>query len=454
MARAPQPLATPTAPVDLDDPAAMAPFWSLRPGTHREPVAKVADVAPAPGAAAAAVPAGPLPMIEGHPSPLPSAAPVNRIPDEQPPLVATPTPPALHPALEGLQMPADDGAPRSMARPELGDWPRANPNVPTAPLDLDTMQTLIEQLAAKLHQPETAAPPVAARSSEPPPLRASAPKATPHTEEVFAGELAQTAAVAGSGQMAPYGHLALIAEAVEANRMDVCLDPILGLSDRKARHFELSVRLITGTATELAPEEYEPTAAGTGLLARIDAAKLARASDVLHRLRARGSRASLFSAVAGESLADAAFSETFAEILAGEEGRATRLVLTFAQAEARNFTDTHWRTVSGMAAIGLKFALRDVTDLDMDFERLKQHGFDFIKLDASVFLDGLPTPDGRIPAADICRHLSGVGLGLIVGGIVEERDLAKILGFGALLGQGALFGGPRSVEIERERRAA
>jgi cyclic-di-GMP phosphodiesterase TipF (flagellum assembly factor) len=107
-----------------------------------------------------------------------------------------------------------------------------------------------------------------------------------------------------------------------------------------------------------------------------------------------------------------------------------------------------------MAAIGLKFALRDVTDLDMDFERLKQHGFDFIKLDASVFLDGLPTPDGRIPAADICRHLSGVGLGLIVGGIVEERDLAKILGFGALLGQGALFGGPRSVEIERERRAA
>ena len=187
---------------------------------------------------------------------------------------------------------------------------------------------------------------------------------------------------------------------------------------------------------------------------RIDAAKLASAANVLQRLRARGSSASLFSTVAGESLSDDNFAGAFADILAAEEGQATRLVLTFAQAEARNFTDAHWRAISDMARIGLKFALTDVTDLDMDFEVLQRHGFDFIKLDASVFLEGLPTPTGHIPASDICRHLSDLGLALIVGGIVAEKDLARVLGFGAILGQGTLFGGPRSVELERERRAA
>ncbi len=339
-----------------------------------------------------------------------------------------------------------------MARPDTGLWPQAMPKSPTSPLDLSTMQSLIEQLAGQLDPaaggtsfadprpdatPQSATPPSLPQRASPDMVRAT-----------------QASQAIERGEPAPFAHLALIAEAVEASRMDVLLDPILGLADRRARHFELSVRLITEDGDDIDPAQYRHAAAGTGLLGRIDAAKLASAASVLQRLRARGSAASLFSTVAGESLSDDNFAGAFADILAAEEGQATRLVLTFAQAEARNFTDAHWRAISDMGRIGLKFALTDVTDLDMDFEVLGRHGFDFIKLDASVFLEGLPTPSGHIPAADICRHLAELGLALIVGGIVAEKDLARVLGFGALLGQGTLFGGPRSVELERERRAA
>jgi len=331
-----------------------------------------------------------------------------------------------------------------MPRPETGAWPQVIPKSPTAALDLGTMQSLIEQLASKIDTTGEA------------PAGALTPRslpAAPATPVSSAAHIPHPPVLPHATRPEPFAHLALIAEAVEANRMDVLLDPILGLSDRRARHFELSVRLVTQTGDDLDPKHYKE-AAGTGLLGRIDAAKLSRAASVLQRLRARDSGASLFSTVAGESLADDNFAGAFADILAAEEGQATRLVLTFAQAEARNFTDAHWRAITDMARIGLKFALTDVTDLDMDFETLKRHGFDFIKLDASVFLEGLPTATGLIPAADICRHLSGLGLALIVGGIVAEKDLARILGFGALLGQGTLFGGPRSVELDRERRAA
>jgi cyclic-di-GMP phosphodiesterase TipF (flagellum assembly factor) len=324
------------------------------------------------------------------------------------------------------------------------------------------MQNLIEQLAGQLDQEPVQPEEAAQKILEAPAAGTPAGSAPSRVQKASSSASALPRSVparavhgaAPEREAAPFGHIALLAEAVEAKRMDVLLDPILGLSDRRARHFELSVRLLTEKGDSLGEEQYGPAAAGTGLLGRIDAEKLARAADVLQRLRARGSAASLFSTVAGESLSDDNFASVFADVLEAEDDNASRLVLTFRQAEARNFTDAHWRAVSDMSRIGLKFALTAVTDLDMDFEALRRHGFDFVKLDARVFLEGLPTPTGVVPAADICRHMAGIGLGLIVGGIVEEKDLARILGFGVLLGQGALFGGPRSVELERERRAA
>jgi cyclic-di-GMP phosphodiesterase TipF (flagellum assembly factor) len=101
-----------------------------------------------------------------------------------------------------------------------------------------------------------------------------------------------------------------------------------------------------------------------------------------------------------------------------------------------------------MAAAGFGFALEDVTDLDMDFGRLKAMGFEFVKLDAQVFLEGLPAPDGRVPSSDICRYLSEFGLAVIVGHIEDDWLLARIMGFGVLLGKGTLFGGAKLVKAE------
>jgi EAL domain-containing protein (putative c-di-GMP-specific phosphodiesterase class I) len=41
---------------------------------------------------------------------------------------------------------------------------------------------------------------------------------------------------------------------------------------------------------------------------------------------------------------------------------------------------------------------------------------------------------------------------MIVGRIADERQLVKVLGFGALLGQGRLFGAPRPLRVEHVAR--
>ncbi|MGE0024822.1 MAG: hypothetical protein AB7S70_14455, partial [Hyphomicrobium sp.] len=63
-------------------------------------------------------------------------------------------------------------------------------------------------------------------------------------------------------------------------------------------------------------------------------------------------------------------------------------------------------------------------------------------------LEGLPAPSGRISSADVCRHLAQHGMTLVVDHIDDDDKLARVFGFGVLLGQGQLFGGPRPVRAE------
>ncbi len=237
--------------------------------------------------------------------------------------------------------------------------------------------------------------------------------------------------------------LARIAEAVAAERMEVLLEPIHALAEGRPRHFEVSVRLLTADGGALDQREFSRMTRGTGLMSRIDAARMVRAARVARRLGERGRKGSVLAQVDGDSLTD----ESFLVAAAAEPGNhGMGLVLSFAQSEVRAFTPGHARAIETLAGAGFRFALEEVTDLDMDFAALQAMGFEFVKLDAQVFLDGLPAAGGRIPASDICRYLADFGLALVVGRIEDDWLLARILGFGVLFGKGALFGEPRLVK--------
>jgi len=240
--------------------------------------------------------------------------------------------------------------------------------------------------------------------------------------------------------------LARVAEAVTAQRVEILLEPIHALVEGRPRHVEVSMRLVTADGTGLAHAEVSRAARGSALMPRIDALRVNHAMRVARRLGDRGRQGSVLVLVDGQSLVD----EAFLAAAASEAGTAVskRLVLCFAQAAVRAFSTTHAEVLKTLVRAGLRFALDEVADLDMDFAALKGMGFDFLKLDAQHFLEGLPVAGGRLPASDLCRHLADFGLTLIVGRIEDEWLLARILGFGVLFGKGALFGAPRVVRDE------
>lgn len=400
------------------------------------------------------------------------------------PTAARPAPPPLppRPPAEGLAVlvadkgarlrPPQAGAPRPAAPASRADAPADTPRAPVLEedpraQDVAVMQSLIKGLAEQINgQPKAPEPklPMPLPHEMKPELDVSSFDTV--DDQVDALRDAATALRAPAGhdeRMVPElrapdvdsnyvgADLSLhaqLAGAIDDARIDIYLEPILGLDDRKARHFEVSVRLRDEDGELLDPHDFAGAIAGTGLVPRIESYSFTETIRLAGQFAARGSDADLFSNISGESLRDSGFHAALVDALEPDVGLATHLIMSISQSEIRTFGPAHWDALAAMASSGLRYALIDVVDLDMDFDALKRYGFDFVRLDAPVFLRGLPAPHGFVPAADLCRHLAQSGFTLIVSRIADERELVKVFGFGALLGQGRLFGGARPIKID------
>lgn len=280
-------------------------------------------------------------------------------------------------------------------------------------------------------------------------LAGAPPTAAPELPPFVRGAAAQARTASAAEARAR-----LMADAISAGRIDVSLEPILGLEDQQTRHYEVTVRLRDADGNPLTVTPDGPDLTGTGLLPLFDGVRVTRTAAVARRLEERGKGGSVFSAFSGESVADEHFLGELAETLHQRAALASQLVLSFTQSDVRGFSTPEWDSLADMRALGFRFAITHLTDLDMDFEALAEQGFVFAKLDAAVFLDGLRAPSGHLPASDVCRHLARHGLTLVVERIDDEQQLARVFGFGVLLGQGQLFGGARSVKADVVRGRA
>ncbi len=243
--------------------------------------------------------------------------------------------------------------------------------------------------------------------------------------------------------------LARIAGAIEAGRVEVFLEPILDLEKNQARHYEVAVRLTDEEGAEISPDDPIEAERPSGALPLLDSLRLKRTAQVAQRLEERKKQGNVFSTFSGQSLTSDDFLSTFAETYDLQLHLAGQLVLTFSQTDVRQFRNPHWTMLTEMRDLGFGFALRAVTDLDMDFEQLAKAGFKFVKLDADVFLAGLPAPGALVPAADLCKHLEGLGLVPVVEALDDETKREQVFTCGVRLGQGNLFGGQRQIKTVR-----
>ena len=242
--------------------------------------------------------------------------------------------------------------------------------------------------------------------------------------------------------------LDLVRRSLEENRVDLYLQPIVMLPQRKTCYYEALTRLRDSAGDVIMPASYLKVAEPAGIMPMIDNLLLFRCVKVMRRLVERNRDIGVFCNISANSLLDPEFFPHFLEFMQQNRELAGSLIFEFSQATVNGAGPLEQESMSLLREIGFRFSLDHVTDLNIDFNMLSDRGFRFLKVDAHTLIDGMAGAGAQIHSADLRALLARYGIELVAEKVETERDVVNLLDFEVGLGQGYLFSEPRLVREE------
>jgi len=263
----------------------------------------------------------------------------------------------------------------------------------------------------------------------------------------------ETAAADRGGAIAgalPNGFMPLVAETLPAatvldivrsalrdDRVDLVLQPIVSLPQRKRRFYECFSRLRTPSGEMILPEQYIALAEKAGLVQAIDNMLLFRCIQLVRKIHRRSDNIDFFCNISPHSIADQEFFADFVDFLESNEELASHLVFEFAQADFARWSDAGAGLLDRLSRLGCRFSLDQVGDLDLDVAALAGRHVRFLKIEADRLMHEVADKP------QLLRRLRRRKIDLIVEKVEDESLLIELLDYEIDFGQGFLFGEPR-----------
>jgi cyclic-di-GMP phosphodiesterase, flagellum assembly factor TipF len=241
--------------------------------------------------------------------------------------------------------------------------------------------------------------------------------------------------------------VAQIARAVEANRVDLFLQPIVTLPQRKVRYYEALTRLRGDDGALLSPDDFLSYAENSGLMPAIDNLLVFRCVQVVRRLSTKNREVGLFCNISSSTLANGLVFQEITDFLAANRVLAPYLVFEFSQFAVRAMGPIEQECLASLAELGFRFSMDHVADLRVEPRELAESGFRFIKVPAALLLSRA-AESGDIHPADFSDLLGRFGIDLIAERIEGESTVVDLLDYDVRFGQGFLFSPPRPVRAE------
>jgi cyclic-di-GMP phosphodiesterase TipF (flagellum assembly factor) len=330
--------------------------------------------------------------------------------------------------------------------------------------EINELGVLVKQLAVSVasHEDQLAAPapaPVPAPSIKPdieeqtelpPPAETAAPIVAKQARQVPVAT-APPAAVATETAAASHNRqqlLAAVKHAVEENRLDIYLQPMVTLPQRKVRFYEAVTRLRDDKDQILAADDFIAIAESGGLIGRIDHMVMLRCIQVLRRLMVRSKDVGVFCNVSAVTLGNPTYFAQCLDFLEANRALAPSFVLEFKQATFRDLGPTETENLAALSQRGYRFSIDHVTDLRVEPRELADRGVRFIKVPAALLLDAKQTSTSDIHPSDLSDLLGRFGIDLIAERIEGERAVVDLLDYDVRFGQGFLFAPPRPLRPE------
>jgi cyclic-di-GMP phosphodiesterase TipF (flagellum assembly factor) len=247
--------------------------------------------------------------------------------------------------------------------------------------------------------------------------------------------------------------LQTVRSALDAGRVDLYLQAVVSLPQRRTQFYESFSRLRDETGRVLMPAEFLSVAEPGGLVSAIDNLLLFRCVQIVRRLAGQDRKVGIFCNISLASLGDEDFFPPFMEFMGANRDLSDSLIFELGQSAFNARGSIEARNMAKLADLGFRFSLDKVSDLDLDFQDLARADVGFVKIAAPLLIEQLQDEDGRLSlrsvpeleAADYAALARRHGIELVAEKVETERQVIDILDLEIGLGQGHLFGEPRPI---------
>ncbi|MEO1015090.1 MAG: EAL domain-containing protein [Pseudomonadota bacterium] len=246
--------------------------------------------------------------------------------------------------------------------------------------------------------------------------------------------------------------LSRVKDAILEGRIELYLQPIVSLPQRKPRFYEAFSRLRDADGDILKPASYIEAAERANRIGVIDNLILTRCVDAIRRRSRVDPHLVVFCNISPATLFDSEFFAQFTSFLEANADIAGNLVFEFTYPSIHMMHPRVERNIAEIAARGFAFSVDHMHCIDLDWESLRARNFRFVKASARMLLGAESAPRDDVADArfrllrDFRSRVRDCGIDVIAEKIEREADMPGILSIGLDYGQGHLFGAPRPAD--------
>ncbi len=236
-----------------------------------------------------------------------------------------------------------------------------------------------------------------------------------------------------------------IIQAFREDRLEIHLQPVVNLPQRKTRFYEALARLRLDEQTLLEPDAFLPVLEESQLLPELDGKVAARAAAVARHLVNRGSEGFVSCNLAAVSVRTPGFLRALGRILEAYPDILGRLAFEIPQRAWRMLDAEAAGALEQLRGKGAFFILDRATDMRLDPLSLADRGVAYAKLPARMLLDPQPSQGLDFETADLATVLGRAGIRLVADKVETESDVPDLIDIDVPLAQGYVFAPPRAV---------
>ncbi|MBT9539731.1 EAL domain-containing protein [Thiobacillus sp.] len=236
--------------------------------------------------------------------------------------------------------------------------------------------------------------------------------------------------------------LALMTDALQNDRLELYLQPIIEVRTGRPAHYEALLRVHTADGQTLPPAPLIAAAEASGLIREIDLWVLQRVIELI----ARWPGLHLAANLSARSLDNPELPALLHNLLQKHQVDPQQLTLEITETAALNQLAHAEVLLSGIRALGCKLALDDFGVGFSTFQYLKHLPVDFVKIDGSFIRTLDQSEDDQLFVKALVEAIHGYGKQAVAEYVENEAILKRVSALGIDFAQGYHFGRPQPVE--------